>query len=160
MIVDQTTGRKVHRKKETPGFRGNLAYASANALQMKTTSRRDDLQSLFFLLYHLITGRIFGVPDTPGTQLPPGAKDTIKGIIKARSNIDSQIFAAENRTKGLVEFAAYVFNLQYDEEPNYNKISFLFMKNLLDLNLTPSNDFDWNKMETMQGKIAALQKQG
>lgn len=66
---ETTTGVLIHRKSETSGFKGNLAYASANALQKKTTSRRDDVQSLFFLLYHLLTGRVFGEPETP-TKLP------------------------------------------------------------------------------------------
>lgn len=34
-------------------FRGNLSFASVNALSMKTTSRRDDLISLFYFLAYL-----------------------------------------------------------------------------------------------------------
>ena len=60
----------------------------------------------------------------------------------------------------MVEFAEYVFNLDFEEEPDYSKVSFLLTKNLLDLNQTPSNDFDWNKVETIQTKIAALRKRG
>ena len=34
-------------------FRGNLMFSSVNALCMKTTSRRDDLISLFYYLAYL-----------------------------------------------------------------------------------------------------------
>lgn len=68
--------------------------------------------------------------------------------------------AGKSCTKGLVEFVEYVFNLDFEEEPDYGKISFLLTKNLLDLNLTPSNDFDWNKVETIKTKIAALRNRG
>ena len=35
-------------------FRGNFAFGSANQLSFKTTSRRDDLHSLIYLMIYLL----------------------------------------------------------------------------------------------------------
>lgn len=60
---------------------------------------------------------------------------------------------------GLKSFAEYAYGLDFDEEPNYGKIRFFFIKNLLDVNDSPSRDFDWNTAERIQnlynkGKIS------
>lgn len=48
-------------------FRGNLEMASLNQLKFYTTSRRDDLISLFYLLvYMLKEGNLPGISDITG----------------------------------------------------------------------------------------------
>ena len=43
---------------ETSEFTGNMAMGSANALDFKTLSRRDDFISLSYLLVYLATGNL------------------------------------------------------------------------------------------------------
>lgn len=58
-------GQMEHVKNRKSYFKGNLAYASQHALIHETTGRRDDILSLLFLLYNLLTGEIFGKPEEP-----------------------------------------------------------------------------------------------
>ena len=46
------------RNKLLSEFRGNFLYASTNQLNFETTSRRDDMISLFYLLVNLLHGGI------------------------------------------------------------------------------------------------------
>ena len=48
----------VHRRKiKEPHFRGNLIFSSINSMFGYTPSRRDDLQSLFYMLIYFMTGK-------------------------------------------------------------------------------------------------------
>lgn len=63
METDPATGEQVHKAREyNTCFRGNFAFASHNALNLSSLSRRDDIISLLYLLYSLATNRIFGSP--------------------------------------------------------------------------------------------------
>lgn len=53
--MDKKTGEHV-RKENVSTFRGNSHFASVNQLKFRRTSRRDDLQSLFYLLVCLLHG--------------------------------------------------------------------------------------------------------
>ena len=44
-------------------------------------------------------------------------------------------------------FAKEVFSYEFTEKPNYNKLRFLLEKNLLDHEIIPDNNFDWNTNE-------------
>ena len=55
--------------------------------------------------------------------------------------------------KELTELAEYSYSLSFKDRPNYNKIRFLLTKVLLDQDLVPSKDFDWNKAETINSKV-------
>ena len=44
----------------------------------------------------------------------------------------------------LKEFVSEIFKLQFKETPDYQKLKFLLVKQLLDLNDTPNGVFDWN----------------
>ena len=65
--VDESDGvkRTVHKGKELQDvFRGNMVFSSLNQLQFMTTSRRDDLISLCYLLVFLLNGG-----ELPGMQI-------------------------------------------------------------------------------------------
>ena len=52
---DKNTGSTWHRKKEREeDFRGNDKFATAHQLNRWTPSRRDDLQSLVYLMLYLL----------------------------------------------------------------------------------------------------------
>ena len=48
-------GKKEHiQKSEVAFFRGNFIFSSINQLKYRTTSRRDDIHSLFYLIVYLL----------------------------------------------------------------------------------------------------------
>jgi serine/threonine protein kinase len=53
--LDKNTGEHL-KKSERPTFRGNIMFGSPNQMEFVTTSRRDDLISLLYLLVFLING--------------------------------------------------------------------------------------------------------
>ena len=52
--------------------------------------------------------------------------------------------------------AEYAYGLSFEEEPDYSKIRFLLTKPLLDHDMIPSNDFNWNISETISSKVHKL----
>ena len=56
----------------------------------------------------------------------------MKEIQKTRAEYVDKYFSEEYGTIGLSDFAKYMYSLQFESEPNYDKIKFFFVKNLLD----------------------------
>ena len=53
--VDKTTGRRVHIKQEkTHRFTGNFIFASLNTCHGLRKSRKDDLESAFYMIGYLL----------------------------------------------------------------------------------------------------------
>jgi len=45
----------------------------------------------------------------------------------------------------LSDIAEKVQSLKFDEKPNYGMLRHLFARNLMNVNMVPNNEFDWNK---------------
>lgn len=45
----------------------------------------------------------------------------------------------------LVDFSENIYNLKFEEKPDYSLLRFYLAKNLMDQDLFPDNDFDWIK---------------
>ena len=110
---------KTHVKKTIlDSFRGNLVFSSMNQLKFHSTSRRDDLISLFYLMVYL-----FKQGQLPGVNLVENYDPTeqFKLIFEARKNQTSKDLCFGN-TKGLKEFKREVFSYHYADCPNYDKL--------------------------------------
>ena len=97
--------------KSNVGFVGNLAFSSCNAHYGLTLSRRDDLESLCYLLSYLMN------KDLPWSRYFI-FEDSDERIAKTKSRIKSQ-----ELFKSHVEFCEifdYVKTLKFDEDPNYD----------------------------------------
>lgn len=55
-----------------------------------------------------------------------------------------ELLCESPEAKILQPFLENVFNIGFDETPDYDKLRFLLVKGLLDLNETPSKEYDWN----------------
>ena len=64
-------------------------------------------------------------------------------IKRLKNSMSAQSVCQTSNTNYLCEFGNHVFNLEFEETPNYSYLRFLLTKNLLDRNLFPDNDFDW-----------------
>lgn len=85
-------------RQKTEGFKGNYAYASQNALNLQTTSRRDDILSLLFLVYYMLTGDVFGKPVLASRV----------AILRTRYQYDEKNL---EDAQELTEFAEYAYSL-------------------------------------------------
>ena len=92
------------------------------------------------LVYYLLTARFYGADQ----KMEYGSADIENQFLEKRSQFDESIYKRDERVAGLKEFAIYAYSLSYEDAPDYNQIRFLFTKNLLDKNIIPTNDYDWN----------------
>ena len=108
----------INKKKLT----GTARYASINALKGYEQSRRDDLESLGYVIIYLLKGNL------PWQGLHAKNKDErYKKILEKKIECSSYdlCFGFPNEFERYVE---YTKNLEYIEEPKYEMLRNLFMK--------------------------------
>ncbi|MEW5314517.1 MAG: hypothetical protein WDW38_006009 [Sanguina aurantia] len=98
-------------------FRGTVRYASVHAHLGRTTSRRDDLESLAYTLLFLLKGR-----------LPwQGYQGQNKGYWVCRKKMGTSAEALCRATNpAFREFTDLVLNMKFEEEPDYSRLTSLF----------------------------------
>ena len=117
---DSQTGRKCHVvKKLDDMFRGNLMFASSNQMQFYTTSRRDDLISLAYLLVYLV--RDFKLPGVDMDQLAMGDMESFKTIAKSKGETTLNQLC-EGESEELCDFVTEIFTYRYATKPNYLRL--------------------------------------
>jgi serine/threonine protein kinase len=103
---------KTHLPMSSCHFKGNIAFSSANALRSRTTSRRDDLISLVYLMLYMHRGSLIFL-----------------GIDQANSSVEDLVLAKEEtspkemcskKSIALLPFVEYVFSLGYEQDPDYD----------------------------------------
>ena len=99
-------------------FRGNFLFASVNAFNFQTLSRRDDLISLCYMLVYLIDGDTpFLLDEEQGVQNPRKVMfDKIKEI---KRNLIPEYLCQSKNAMLLLPFVKAVFELTFDEKPDY-----------------------------------------
>jgi len=105
---------KEHIKYESINkFIGTYIYCSISAHNNMSQSRKDDLESICYILIYLFTGAL------PWYNLKTNnKKDRLKKIKEMKETIDIDILCklCPQRIK---EFVIYCKNLKFEEEPNY-----------------------------------------
>ncbi|KAJ1388745.1 Serine/threonine-protein kinase, active site [Sesbania bispinosa] len=114
---DSTTGLHVEYDQRPDVFRGTVRYASVHAHLGRTSSRRDDLESLAYTLIFLLRGR-----------LPwQGFQGDNKGFLVCKKKMGtSPDVLCSFCPQPFKLFVEHVVNLKFDEEPNYPKYISLF----------------------------------
>ena len=103
---------------------GTVRFASVNAMNGLSQSRRDDLESIGYVLIYFLKGKL------PWQNLLiKNKEERYEKIREIKSNIDIKILCSD-LPEELSAYLTYVKNLKYDEDPNYDFIKGLF-KNLL-----------------------------
>ena len=112
---------------------GTVRFASINAMEGISQSRRDDLESMGYMLIYFLKGRL------PWQDFMIKNKEERYSKIKQRKkNIDIKELCCDCPDE-LAQYITYVKNLKYDEEPNY-----IYIKNLFHNILHKSgNKFDY-----------------
>ena len=118
---------------------GTARYASINALSGYEQSRRDDLESIAYILLYFLRGSL------PWQGLRINNKDDrYKKICEKKKNTSSKELC-QGFPKELETFVSYVKNLEFTEVPDYDYLREL-LKSILKKNHTPYDFyFDWNK---------------
>ena len=102
---------------EVDVFRSNMIFATVNQFDFKVTSRRDDLQSLCYLLIYLFQGG-----DVAFVAKGNMSKKEVFNYIKdVKSTLTpAQLVGPEGSpTWALLDYAKEVFKYRFTEQPNY-----------------------------------------
>lgn len=141
---------------EKKGLVGTARYASINAHKGLELSRRDDLESLIYVLVYLSQGIL------PWQNIAGDTKDfKYLNILKVKENLSE-----DSVCKGLpVEFSIilkYVKSLTFEEAPNYKFLKGLFMTIMESKKFVLDNRYEWcifyeKEKENIQSKVVSEQ---
>jgi len=113
---------------KTSNLIGSLTYASTNAHNFIELARRDDLESLGYMLLYFYLGNL------PWQAL--SETDDIHGQIK---ELKRKIIESDEIQGGLIEYLKYVVKLGFDEEPDYSLAIHIFERELEILDILGKN---------------------
>ena len=117
---------------------GTARYASINALNGYTQSRRDDLEAVGYVLVYFLLGRL------PWQGMLNRNKDErYMKIMEIKRDTDPNVLC-----KGLPsefeKYISYTRSLEYEQDPDYNMLKQLFLKVLSDEGFCFDHYYDWD----------------
>jgi len=119
-------------------FAGTLRYSSINNHKGIEQSRRDDLESLGYIIIYLFTGTLpwKGIKGNNN-------KHTQKLIYEKKVNINLKNLC-NNLPNEVYKYMSYCKNLEFYQQPDYDYLRNLFYKLMLKNNIKKDNNYDWN----------------
>ncbi|KAF8023217.1 hypothetical protein BT93_F0657 [Corymbia citriodora subsp. variegata] len=117
---DPSTGSHVKYNQTPEDFRGTILFASVHAHLGRTSSRRNDLESLAYMLVYLIHGRL----PWQGHQFFQG-EDTSFPVCKRKMATLPETLC-DSCPGPYLQFTTFVLSLKFNEEPNYARYISLF----------------------------------
>ena len=123
--LESGIGSKHYKIKNNLSFVGTLRYASLNSHKGIRQSRRDDLESMIYILIYFLKGKL------PWQDVKAKQKEERHKLIteiKSKVTIES---LCENTPKEFAELLTYVKNLEFEETPLYTKF-YAFFHNLIE----------------------------
>ena len=149
------TGKHIKYAK-AKNFKGNLKFSSVNTMEGISPCRRDDLESLGYMLIYLYKKQL------PWENLSFKSKEEISQKIYERKKLITMKELCKDMPKEMTEFMNYIKSLKFEEEPKY-----FYLKELLNIMLNKmkqSNnlDFSWIKKDRfkkikMSGPLSPFQ---
>lgn len=140
--IDPQTGKHIPYK-ENSLLVGTPTFMSTNANMGKEQSRRDDLESLGYMIIYFLRGSL------------PWQWSTLKGktikekllktsALKQATSISTLCEDCSIETKEImVSYFQIVKNLEFEEDPNYEELKILFTDLMKRKNLENDGHFDW-----------------
>ena len=118
---------------------GTARYASINALKGETQSRRDDLESIGYVLIYFLKGRL------PWQGIKAKEKEErYRKILEKKMEISAEDLC-EGFPREFANYINYTRRLKYDEDPDYNKfLKSSFISILKRDNNTLDCFYDWD----------------
>ena len=119
---------------------GTARYASINALNGLTQSRRDDLEAIGYVLMYFLRGKL------PWQGIPVKNKEERYRKIMEKKVATSAEELCQGFPEEFVNYINYTRNLEYEQNPDYT-----FLKNLF-VNILKKDDqiidcyYDWDKI--------------
>ena len=131
---------------------GNARYSSLNALEGGSQSRRDDLESLGYVLIYLCLGRL----PWQG-KISNSKEDKYYKIREIKKNITPSELC-NSLPPQFEEYIKYVRNLGYEEDPDYSYLKNLFLIVLKNNNWEFDYYYDWDKNTLKNEEIISINR--
>ena len=109
--------------KKTHNLIGSLSYASINAHNFNELSRRDDLESLGYVIMYMYFGKLDWQLKNDNIEII----DTKNNIIK---NMKINIIHDEGLPNVLCEYMKSVRSMEFEEKPNYSILEDMFKREI------------------------------
>lgn len=144
-IVDNDLNHIIYKK--TKNFTGSFRYSSIRNHKGIEQSRRDDLESIGYMLIYFLKG-----------QLPwQGLKGSTKSkrshqIFKVKRNTSINVLCKDIPNE-FTEYIQYVRLLRFKQKPNYKYLKNLFINIFTENDFTYDNVYDWNIIAKEKQKI-------
>jgi len=120
---------------------GTARYASINALKGYEHSRRDELESVGYILVYFLKGKL------PWQRIKANTKEEkYKKILEKKIEISSNELC-KGLPKEFENFLEYTKQLKYEERPNYNKLRKLLDNIMKRKNYNYDYIYDWTTLE-------------
>ena len=125
---------------------GTARYASINALKGYEHSRRDDLESVGYILIYFLKGKL------PWQNIRAKNKEEkYKKILAKKKEISSNELC-RGLPKEFEDFLEYIKNLEYEEKPNYNMLRTLIDNIMKKKNYNYNYIYDWPTLEEKESR--------
>ena len=118
---------------------GTARYASINALNGLTQSRRDDLEAIGYVLMYFLRGKL------PWQGIPVQNKEMRYKKIMEKKMSTSPEELCEGFPNQFTEYIRYTRNLKYEENPNYDYLKNVFVSVLNSDGFEVDCYYDWDK---------------
>ena len=132
---------------ENSELTGTTRYASVNAHKGMEPSRRDDLESIGYLLVYFLKGSL----PWQGLQAR-NDQERYKLITEKKLSISVERLCHELPNE-FQDYLNYSRGLEFDEDPDYEYLKGLFKQLALKLEIEYDGVFDWSQKETAETKL-------
>ena len=131
---------------------GNARYSSINALEGGSQSRRDDLESLGYLLLYLLLGRL----PWQG-HISHSKEDKYYKIREIKKNT-TPAELCQGLPQQFREYLEYTRSLEYETDPDYDYMKNLFLTVLKKYNWDFDYFYDWDRVGLTNSEIKDKEK--
>ncbi|EDV57497.1 casein kinase I [Drosophila erecta] len=141
-----TTENKHVRQKHGTRLTGTARYASINALCGGEQSRRDDMESVGYVLMYLLRGRL------PWQDLVAKSREQKHEMITEMKLSTSLMSLCAGYPSEFYNCLEYTRKLSFEEEPKYRTIRCSFLALLCRLNYSNDQIYDWDLVAKRNAK--------
>ena len=137
---------------KTKYFTGNLKFCSPRLLKGFEPSRRDDLESLGYLLIFLFTGHL-PWENSQGKN----NYELIQKIYNSKALIPIKELC-KDLPKEMIEFFKYIKSLKFEEDPDYSYLTNILKTILYKININNDMNFSWIHENLRKNKSTTIIK--
>ncbi|KJH43516.1 hypothetical protein DICVIV_10473 [Dictyocaulus viviparus] len=135
----RTTDKDLRYRRERVAFRGTTRYASISALEMKEQSRKDDVESWWYMVVEWMTGEL------PWRHLRGSEREEVKKYKKDLREPGNLMTVLRNTPQTyMARIILYIDTLEYVSIPDYNHIAAQLHASMKAYQLNYCDPLDWD----------------